>query len=251
MPPKKGVNQKVEAANAKKAAVDAQKASKASAEREKELEKEWSVGANNRLSSRQEVEAAKADEAARKRREKEALLALEEAQLGSGGKAKKAPALSKKNTKKKDDLSLLEDALVSSADKKLKAKRAAEREKQEKLKQEEERKKAEAKPLDPLLANTEQLIAGTEDDLVGRAANKALETEVAGSGIDAGLQSLTMSTGGAGTAPPSAKALYKAFEERMLPQLREEYPNLKLSQYKDKVFQLWKKSSENPANQAV
>jgi hypothetical protein len=44
------------------------------------------------------------------------------------------------------------------------------------------------------------------------------------------------------------KAAYAKFSERMLPQLQEEYPNLKLSQYKDKLFALWQKSPENPAN---
>ena len=34
----------------------------------------------------------------------------------------------------------------------------------------------------------------------------------------------------------------------MLPQLKEDYPNLKLSQYKERVFESWEKSSENPKN---
>ena len=34
-----------------------------------------------------------------------------------------------------------------------------------------------------------------------------------------------------------------------MPQVKEDYPGLKLSQYKEKIFQLWKKSPENPANQ--
>ena len=32
-------------------------------------------------------------------------------------------------------------------------------------------------------------------------------------------------------------------------EMKEDYPGLKLSQYKDKIFQKWKKSPENPANQ--
>ena len=146
-----------------------------------------------------------------------------------GTKPKKTPTLSKKN-KKKNDLSLLEDALVSSADKKMKAKKAAEREKAERLRKEQEKKKAEEKPLDPMLANTQEMLAGTDDDLVGRKANKALEVENAATGIDAGLASLNVSTPGA--SAPSAKALYRAFEERMMSEVKEDYPNLKLSQYK-------------------
>ena len=212
----------------------------------------WEDGSNKKGATRQAEAAAKADEAARKRREKEALLAAEEAS-NVGGKVKKTPTLSKKNAKKgkKDDLSLLEDALVSGAEKKQKAKKQAERLKAQKL-QEEERQRKEAqeaaeKAKDPLLANTEDMIRGTTDDLVGRAANKALDEDNAVSGIDGALQGLGI--GVDGSSVPSNKALYKAFEERMMVQMKEDYPGLKLSQYKDKIFQAWKKSPENPSNQ--
>lgn len=235
----------------KKAAAQAVKDAKSAADREKELQAEWSKGANNRGASRSQAAAAKADELARKKREKAALLAEEEAALGPGGKAKKTPTLSKSKGKKKknNDLSLLEDALVSGAEKKQKAKKRAELAKAEKLKAEAAKKKAEAeKPKDPLLANTEGMIRGTEDDLVGRAANKALDEEHAGSGIDGALDA--MNIGGGGTAL-SSKALFKAYEERMMSQMKEDYPGLKLSQYKEKIFQKWKKSAENPANQQI
>ena len=120
--------------------------------------------------------------------------------------------------------------------------------KQEKIKAEQAKKKAEEKPLDPLLANTQSMIGGTEDDLVGRKANKAMDAENAASGIDGALQAMDISGGGA-AAIPSAKALFKAFEEAKMPEVKEDYPGLKLSQYKDKIFQMWKKSPENPANQ--
>jgi hypothetical protein len=192
--------------------------------------------------------AAKADEAARKRAEKAALLAEEEANLGAS-RVKKTPTLSKvgKN-KKKGDLSLLEDALVGAADKKLKAKRQAERMKEQQLKLDAAKKKEEEIPMDPLLANTHNLIAGTEDDLVGRSANKASMEDNAASGIDGALSSLNIYAGP--QAATKAKGLFKAFEERMLPEVKADYPGLKLSQYKEKVFQMWKKSPENPANQA-
>ena len=86
------------------------------------------------------------------------------------------------------------------------------------------------------------MIRGTTDDLVGRSANKAIDDLV--SGIDGALQGLGIE----GSSGPGNKALYKAFEERMLPQMKDDYPGLKLSQYKDKIFQTWKKSPENPAN---
>lgn len=239
------MNQKAAAAMEKKAAAQSVKDAKAAAEREKQLQAEWSKGANNKGAARSQAAAEKADELARKKREKAALLAEEEANMGSG-KVKKVPTLSKKGKKKKNDLSLLEDALVSGAEKKQKAKKRAEQAKAEKLKAEAAKKQQEAnKPVDPLLANTEGMIRGTEDDLVGRAANKALDEEAGGSGLDGALDAMNISAGPA----LSSKALFKAYEERMMAEMKEDYPGLKLSQYKDKIFQKWKKSPENPANQ--
>ena len=243
---KGGPNQKVVAAAERKAVGQSAKDAKAAAAAEAQRQKEWSDGANLRGQAKADSAAAKADEAAKKRAEKAALLAQEEEILAAAGKAKnKEPALSKKS-KKKDDLSLLEGALVGAAEKKVKAQRQAERLKEQKQKEEEAKKKEDEKPLDPLLANTNAMIAGTEDDLVGRAANQAAMSENHASGIDGALESLNLSTGP--LSAPSAKALYKAFEERMLPEVKADYPGLKLSQYKEKVFQMWKKSPENPAN---
>ena len=247
--PKGGLNQKAAAALDKKAATQAVKDAKAATEHEQGVQAEWSKGANNRGSSRAEAAAAKSDEAARKRKEKAEILAEEEAALGPGGKAKKTPTLSKNKGKKKktSDFSMLEDALVSGAEKKQKAKKKAALVKAEKLKAEAAKKKKEdEKPMDPLLANTEGMIRGTTDDLVGRAANKALDEENAASGIDGALGVMNIS-GGGGQAT-SAKALFKAYEERMMSEMKGDYPGLKLSQYKEKIFQKWKKSPENPAN---
>lgn len=33
--------------------------------------------------------------------------------------------------------------------------------------------------------------------------------------------------------------------------MKEDLPGLKLSQYKDRIFEMWKKSPENPANQVT
>jgi uncharacterized protein YpmB len=248
----RGANAKAVAATDKKSGAQQVKDAKEAAEREKEVEKSWSQGTNLKGQRKSETEANKADEAARKRQEKAALLAEEE-EANLTVKTKKTPTLSKKGKKKKNDVSLLEDALVGAADKKVKSKRASERLKEEK-KAEQARNKEPEKPLDPLLANTRNMLAGTEDDLVGRKANKALDAEGAGAGIgiDGALDVLHIGigkTGKSGAGEPSKKGLYKAFEERKMSELKEDLPGLKMSQYKDKVFNLWKKSPENPANQ--
>lgn len=182
--------------------------------------------------------AAKADAEARKRQEKEALLAQEEAELGSGGKARASLKSSKKG-KKTDDLSLL----VLAAEKTSRKKKEAELEKKRKEEQAaKERAEKEKKELDPLLQNTNLMLEGA----VGREGNiQAMEETL--SGLDGALQTLNISVPGGDVK--SQKALHLAFEEKMLPIVKAEYPGLRLSQYKEKIFALWKKSPENPQNQ--
>lgn len=44
------------------------------------------------------------------------------------------------------------------------------------------------------------------------------------------------------------KAAYTAYEERRIIELKEENPNLRLSQLKQMIFREWQKSPENPIN---
>lgn len=244
---KGGPNAKQVAGRAKKAETEDRKKAQEAAKAEAAANAEWQKGANDRKAAREQEAAGKADEAARKRQEKAALLAAEEAELGSGGKVSKASGIAKKNVKKKkkNDLALLEDALVSSADKKAKKKKE---EALRKAQQEEEarKKKAEAEAAlvsDPLLANTAKMIGG-EDEMIGRKANLARMQDEGASGIDAALGHLNVAD-----AAKSSKALYKEFEARMLPQIKEEFPGLRMTQQKEKIWNLWKKSPENPMNQ--
>ena len=46
------------------------------------------------------------------------------------------------------------------------------------------------------------------------------------------------------------KAAYNAFEERELPRLKQENPNMRLSQLKQLLKKDWMKSPENPMNMA-
>jgi hypothetical protein len=76
-----------------------------------------------------------------------------------------------------------------------------------------------------------------------------MDIEAGASGLDAALDHLDISSSNNPIAATSAKALYNKFEAKMLPQVKEDYPGLRLTQYKEKVWALWKKSSDNPANQ--
>jgi hypothetical protein len=52
--------------------------------------------------------------------------------------------------------------------------------------------------------------------------------------------------------PPSTSAptQFKRFEERVLPELKDEYPTLRRSQLNEMVFRKWERSEENPLRQA-
>jgi membrane protein involved in colicin uptake len=249
MPPK--TNSKQQAGLAKKSENETKKQATIDAQRAAQEEASWQQGANSKKSGRAEELAAKQDEALQKRREREALLAAEEAVGPSTTSTAKKALVNSKSKKKKDDLGLLEDALVSAADKKMKQKKAAEA--AAKLKAEQEAKvKAEKAAqekgsTDPLFTNTEEMIGAISDDDpsdIGRVANQARMDLANSAGIDAALDHLNIQTTSAST-----KVTYHDFEVRMLPIVKSENPGLRLSQYKEKVYNLWKKSPENPANQ--
>ena len=45
---------------------------------------------------------------------------------------------------------------------------------------------------------------------------------------------------------PKVKDIFKEFYNRQLPILKEDQPGLRLNQYKERIYKLWKKSPENP-----
>lgn len=47
------------------------------------------------------------------------------------------------------------------------------------------------------------------------------------------------------------KAAYLSYEERRLPELKDEHPGLRLNQYKELIRKEFEKSSENPFNQTT
>lgn len=261
------MNSKVAAANEKKAANEAVKAEKERQKKGAEEAKDWAKGSNTRGQSRAEAAVAKTDEALRKKREKEALLAAEEEEGTGGGGAKLKKGVgsgmkskqSKNNRKKKgNDLSLLEDSLVSAADKKSRAAKKKEQAKREAALQQRQRQPAPTTSVDPLLANTATMLGnlsvrddddGTAPDVVGREANVLAGQTYGESGVDGALRTFRAGPASDDVHPEKRmKALHKAFEERMLPDIKQDYPGLKMSQYKEKIFTLWKKSKENPLN---
>jgi len=179
---------------------------------------------------------------------------IQEEALGAGGKAKAGGMAAKqaKKTKKKGkggDLSFLEDSLVSGAEKKLKKKKEAEKAKKEK--EEADRiaklsKETESGAIDFCNGITD-LVSDLNLDNHTNINRELNIDEVGQSGID-GANSI-FNFGGPPDKNPKLKAAHKEFEAKMLPQYREDYPGLKLSQLKEKIFEAFQKSPDNPKNQ--
>lgn len=211
MPKKPAVenNSKKAQGQARKAATADAKKSAASAASAAAEAAEWSKGAKS--NSKAEAEAAKKAEAARKKAEKEALLAAEEAALKSA-----KPSASKDKSSKAA------------------AKKAP----------------LPTRGIDGALG----AIDGGLDGDTGSEQGKALRA-LAASGIDDAIDALTIATTDANAASVErhperrVKAVYAAYEERRLPELRKEHPGLRLNQMKDMLWKEFEKSPENPMNQ--
>lgn len=240
-----GVNSKVAAAKEKQAAVAEGRSAKQRAEQEAAEARDWAQGAKG--TKREEEAIRKQEEKMAKLASKKALAEEEEQQL-KGFKAVVKPK------GKKVDIPPWEAALVSSAtsNKEKKRQEAARKQKEadEARKAKAERAEAEAKAL------RDQGIH-MADDTAPMSGNPNRQDGALGedwaSGIDAALGSLSMDSGSGGAErhpEKRLKAAFLAYEEKELPGLKEEKPGLKLRQYKQIIFEQWKKSPENPVNRA-
>ncbi|KAK9473372.1 uncharacterized protein V1510DRAFT_363593 [Dipodascopsis tothii] len=101
-----------------------------------------------------------------------------------------------------------------------------------------------------------------QDKVAGKRANKIDDflsnkddVGLSASGIDDALDALDISTGKGGNVGVERhperrfKAAYAAYEERRLPQLKEEHKGLRLNQMKDLIRKEFERSEENPFNQ--
>lgn len=273
----KGINTKKAAGNEKKAANKAAKEFIQIQQQEQQDTIEWNKGSNIRSSNRNAMKQQKEEDERLKKASKAALVQLEEAEMEANGasaskvrsnsqksNSKSGSGGSKKKNKKKDALSLLEDSLIGDADKKAKAAKKKERlrkERDERLRLEKERMNATSASAsgtasasaiqeDPLLANTNAMLGNTITGGNGNTLNATLiKGEIDASGIDSALKSMGITNSKTHDHPTkNLKAYHMAFVERMMPEMKEQYPGLKRNQYLDKIFTIWKKSSENPLN---
>lgn len=243
----------------KKEGLEAERAALSAAQQEAAEAASWNEGARDskKLNSKADNEAEKL----RKAKEKKDLEAADGAML-SGIVSKKS------NTKKKkgDDFDLLTKALEAAP--KTKAQKEAEVKKKAddaakaaRIAAEETARLAKIAAAQKAQDEIERLarkgmVSNHTDDLFmhSRHQNKLEEDDdvIDATGLESALSGLSgiSSTGGAGDPHPERrmKALFNAYSERELAELKETLPGLKLSQYKERIFESWKKSPENPLN---
>lgn len=239
------VNSKAQAAMERKAAAQMEKDAAAARQREKEEAAAWEVGANKRGENKKKEAEAKADEQLRKKQERDALLAAEEAEVnGTVFKGKKV------KKKGKDDFDKLNEVLAKQP--KTKAQKLAEEKKKaaelKRKKEEEARKKRdEEKRKREAEAEKAGIVLDHGDKMMVENTNKDDSDALEASNITEALSVLSTTPEADDPHPERRqKALHKAFVEKMLPIVKQESPGLRLTQYQERIFEMWKTSPENP-----
>ncbi|EGZ06260.1 hypothetical protein PHYSODRAFT_531593 [Phytophthora sojae] len=226
-----GVNTKVEAAKAKKAVAKASKdAAKAAADAAAESA-EWVKGADARGAARRQEEERKRAEKEAQKAEKQKLLALEEHALDENKRE-----IRKQKKAVKDVAKPWEEALKSAAKKSNRGSRKPSPG-SGKLTQAEMAALREAEEARAAAKPGRKAIKFDNNFTANRNRNQDEDGEARS--LDAALDLLSVGDEELEKHPERrAKAAYKAFEEVMMPQVKEDYPGLKLSQYKQKLSEM-------------
>lgn len=217
------MNEKAVEARDRKAASKAEANAKASKAAEDAYWREAGEGSKTKAQAKRDAEEKKKQELAAKKLEAKKLLEEEEASLHSkkpAGKAGRAPPVGK----------------------------VTHHQLQQQREAEQRQREAEARERDLARKREvaeEHYAATVEAENTNRQADV-----VSATGVDEALSALTVADAAVDKNPEKRmKAAWMAYQERMLPELRQEKPNLKMSQYKDMIWKLWQKAPENPLNQ--
>ena len=213
---------------------------KENAEKEKLLNEYWNEGTNKRAEKRAQLENEKQIEKMQKQKEKKELEEAENLQFQNiNNKVKK--------TKKKrgDDLDMLNEALKNAP--KTKAQKDFEKKHQEKeiekekmeerlQKQKEEQEKLELEKQ----KNIQKGMVYEHENIMDNVIHNTLEDdEEIITGLDNILSSFSK----------EESISFNKFYQQQLQVMKNEYPGLRLTQYKERIYILWKKSPLNKKNQ--
>ena len=233
-----GANTKVEAAKAKKAVAKATKDAAQSAAEAAAEAAAWAKGSDTRAERKRQEDERKRAEADARKAEKQKLLAMEEHALEED-----KHAIRKQKKTVKQVAKPWEEALKPAVKKTNRGSKKPSScgESREKLTQAEMVALREAEGARMAGKAGHKAIKFENNFQGNRNRNQDGQTEARS--LDAALDLLTVGSKEVEKHPERrAKAAYKAFEEGMLPQLKEDYPGLKLSQYKQKLSELVRRS---------
>lgn len=231
----------------KKAKAQADKDAKAAMDAERAEAAAWDVGSNAKGASRQREAEEKAAAKAAKKAESERLLAADTAGVTVAAK--------KTKKKGKDDFDKLNAALAAIP----KTKAQKEAEAAAKRKEETQRQEAERKAQrDKEKAGQEEIrrkaaakgiVMDHGDEYMVENVNHRVDEFVSATGLEGALEVLAVGSAEVDKHPERRqKAAYNAYFEKTLPVMQADHPGLKLSQYKERIFEEWKTSPENPRN---
>ena len=199
-------------------------------------EQSWENGSNKRGALRKQQLNDKHEEKMKNAKEKRELLAEEET-IGSGKK-------SKTRKMKGDDFDLLNQSLASMP------KTKVQKEKEEKMRQKEEQRKLEQQKqiekeefLEKQRQEEKELKYKNIVDNSNIMMNKLDNDENHVNTIDDAIDLLN--------DDGDSTMAFKEFYRIQYSLLKEENPNLRLNQYKERIYKLWKKSPDNPSNKMI
>ncbi|KAH8498050.1 hypothetical protein Peur_073282 [Populus x canadensis] len=226
MPKKMGVNSKAEEARARKNATEAEKKSREAREKEEQYWRE-AEGSKSRAAKKREEELEKRAEAAARKAEARRLAEQEEKELE---KAMKKP--DKKANRVSIPVKVTEAELM----------KRREEEQAEMARKADEAKKRKDRTAEEEEYERMVLVSNTNRD----------DSIIEASSVEEAIARISVADNLPADRHPERrlKASFKAFEEAELPKLKEEKPGLTHTQYKDMIWKLWKKSPDNPLNQA-
>tara|TARA_B100000963_G_scaffold346328_1_gene351420 strand:- start:76 stop:768 length:693 start_codon:yes stop_codon:yes gene_type:complete len=213
---------------------------KENAEKEKLLNEYWNEGTNKRGEKRAQLENEKQMEKMQKQKEKKDLEEAENLQFqNTNNKVKKT------KKKKGDDLDMLNEALKNAP--KTKAQKDFEKKQQDKEKEKEkmeeriQKQKEEQEKLElEKQKNIQKGMVYEHENIMDNVIHNTLEDdEETITGLDNILKSFSK----------EESISFNKFYQQQLPILKNEYPTLRLTQYKQRIYILWKKSPLNKRNQ--
>lgn len=205
---------------------------------------------------REESRRNKADDAARKA-EEEHWAGVKKSESSKRDKKKEDGAASKeqkdarraeaRRLAKEEELAMLDYGKKTKTKSKPKVTQAQLAAKRERKKAQEEKEREQLAEQRRNITTEEQYAQIVEQHIDNRS------TDITASGLDQAVAAAgEMGAVGEGVVDQHPerrrKAAYNTYFEANLPLMKEEYPGLKLSQYKDRIFQQWQTAPENPMN---